>query len=465
MRNRAGRQIAGAAVGVLLAAGIGSAPTPAGLTPLGQAVLAILVLSSVFWVFGVLGNAGTAVLMLGLLLAAGVRPEHALSAFVSAPFWLLLVVLFYGSAMQSTGLARRISFRILNWFPPTYGGILTAFFVIGTALSPAIPSMTVRTAILVPIAWALVQTLGLPPRSRGSALLILSCMEMAVAPGCATLYGSLWGPVMVQLFQTQGYRLEWWDYTRALAVPTLLWSLLLLLGNWLVLRPDQELSVEKGFVRAELSKLGHLSRQEFVTAAVIVVSIAYWIGEGWHQQPSYLIGLFGLAVFGATGVFQPWDFGKAISWPFAVFFGAVFGLPIVVQQHQVTDWLAGYIVPVMESGLSNVWTLVMVLALAMFLLKFLDPVGALAMTVLFLPVSNILRESSFSPIALIGVLLLAGHPFWVSYQNIWVAVTEEITASQAFDASHRIRLAHVYGVATLLALSIAIVYWKALGLL
>ena len=411
MGSQADKEIAGAVIGMLLAAWIWNSATPAGLTSLGQTILAILVLTAIFWVFGVLGNAVTALLMLGLLILAGVKPEHALSAFSSNSFWLLLIVLFYGAAMQSSGLARRISFRILSWFPPTYGGILLAFFVIGSALSPAIPSMTVRTAIIVPIAWALVQTLGLPPRSRGSALLILSSIEMAVMPGCATLYGSLWGPVMVQLFQTQGYHLAWWDYTRALALPTLLWSLLLLLGNWLVLRPEEELGVHKDFAKSELAKLGRLSRHELATAVVIVLSIAYWIGEGWHHRPSYLIGLFGLVAFAASGVLRERDFGNAISWSFVLFLGVVFGLPTVVQQNHVTDWLAGYIVPVVQSAAGNVWTLVMILAIAMLLLKFMDPLGFLAMTVLFLPISNILRNSAFSPIALIGVLLLAGHPF------------------------------------------------------
>jgi len=465
MGSQARKQIGGAIIGVLLAGLIWLAPTPRGLTPLGQTILAILVLTAVFWVFDVLGNAVTALLMLGLLILAGVKPEHALSAFSGGPFWVLLVVLFYGAAMQSTGLARRLSFWILSWFPPTYGGVMAAFFVIGLALSPAIPAMTVRTAIMVPIAWALVQTLGLPSHSRGSALLVLSSIEMAVAPGCATLYGSLWGPVMVQLFQTQGYRLEWWDYTRALALPTLVWSLLLLLGNWLALRPEQELNVSKEFAKTELAKLGKLSRPEIATAVIITVSIAYWVGEHWHHRPSYLIGLFGLAAFAACGVLRERDFGNAISWPFLLFLGAMFGLPTVVQQNKVTDWLAGFIVPAVQSVAGNVWALLMVMAIAMLLLKFMDPTGFLAMTVLFLPISTILRDSPVSPLVLIGALLLAGHPFWVTYQSIWVAMGEGLTGNRGFDGAQRVRLAHVHAAATLLALSLSIVYWRALALL
>ena len=72
--------------------------------------------------------------------------------------------------------------------------MLSAFFLIGLILSPLIPSMTVRTAIMAPIAWSLVQTLGLKARSRGSALIMITVIEMAVVPGLAFKLGSLNGP-------------------------------------------------------------------------------------------------------------------------------------------------------------------------------------------------------------------------------------------------------------------------------
>jgi len=45
MGTQAGKQIGGAVIGVLLAAVIWNAPTPSGMTPLGQTILAILVLT------------------------------------------------------------------------------------------------------------------------------------------------------------------------------------------------------------------------------------------------------------------------------------------------------------------------------------------------------------------------------------------------------------------------------------
>ena len=459
------RRFVGALLGVLLGGVIWLAPTPQGLSRVGHGVIAILVFTVIFWVFGVLGPATTAMLMLALMILAGVKPEHALGAYAGTPFWILVVVLFYGYAMQTTGLAKRLSFLILTWFPPTYAGVMGAFFVIGLVLSPAIPSNTVRVAIMVPIAWAVVEALGIPPRSRGSALIIISTFEMAVVPGFSTLYGSLYGPVMVGLFSSQGYDLQWMPYARALTLPTILWSLMLLAGNWVALRPEEKLTVGKEFARSQLARLGKISRNEIITAMVVTISIVYWVGERWHHRPTYLIGMLALGAFAAFGIIQEKDFGGAISWSLVMFLGALFGLSAVVQQNKVTDWLAGYIVPVVRAVSGNVLILVVTMAVAMLAVRFMDPSGFLVLTVLFLPISTALRHSPISPIVLVASLLFAENPFWTTYENIWVAMTEGMTGNLAFEGVHRVRLAHVYAIASLITLAISVPYWWALGLL
>ena len=170
----------GLAVAVALGLLILFISTPVGLTPTGQRVLAITAFTVCLWVFQVVNNGIAAVLMMALMIVAGVKPPDALSGFSAGSWWILVSVLFYGCAMKNTGLAQRISYYILSLFPATYTGILSAFFLVGIVLALGIPSMTVRTAIMVPIAWAVVQSLGIKPGSKGSALIILTTVEMAV---------------------------------------------------------------------------------------------------------------------------------------------------------------------------------------------------------------------------------------------------------------------------------------------
>ncbi len=131
----------------------------------------------------------------------------------------LLVVVYYGFIMKKTGLAERIAYYILSLFPGTYGGILSAFFLIGLLLAYPIPSMTVRTAIMAPIAWSLVQTLGLAPRSRGSALIMVTVVEMAVVPGLAFELGSLNGPIVVRMFAAKNIPLSQFGYIQVMTIP------------------------------------------------------------------------------------------------------------------------------------------------------------------------------------------------------------------------------------------------------
>ena len=185
----------GAVVAVLVAAVIKFQPAIGGLDPTGQSALAIMALAVVLWITDAMPTGISAVLALGLLIIAGVPSNVALGGFATGAFWILVSVLFFGTAMDKTGLAKRISYRILLVFPPTYAGILVGFMLIGFVLALGIPSMTVRTAIMLPIAFALVQAVNLPLPGAGSALIVIGAFQMAVLPGCAVLTGGLWGPV------------------------------------------------------------------------------------------------------------------------------------------------------------------------------------------------------------------------------------------------------------------------------
>src|ERR1700680_971559 len=220
-------------------------PTPQGLTRTGQLVLAITAGTVVLWATEVMNNGVASVLMMALMIAVKIPPPRALSGFADPAFWTLLAVLYYGFAMRKTGLAERLSSYILTLFPGSYAGILSAFFAIGFVLALGIPSMTVRTAIMAPIAWAMVQSLGLAPRSKGSALIMLTVVEMAVVPGLAFELGSLNGPVVLKMFGDKHIPLTQGSYFEVMAVPTLILCGLILLINQLLLRPEAALSTSR----------------------------------------------------------------------------------------------------------------------------------------------------------------------------------------------------------------------------
>ena len=452
------------AIALAIAAGLVVRALPAqGLSSVGQSVIAVLAFTVVLWVTQAVNNGIASVLMVALMILVGVKPVSALSGYGSPPFWVLLTVLFYGFAMKKTGLAERVSYYILSLFPSTYGGILTAFFVIGFILALGIPSMTVRTAIMAPIAWALVQSLGLPRQSRGSALIMLTTVEMAVIPGLAFLYGALSGPIVDAAFQLKHLPLSWTLYANYMTFPTLILCILVLVGNQIALRPEQLLAPGAGFARERLQQLGRLGRQEALTAVVVLISICFWATDRFHHLPSFIPGMFAMTIFALGGILTDGEIATGVSWPLLLFLGGIFGLANVIQEYKVTDWLAHMVLPLTERMASGAALLTCSLVIASLLLRFVDPSSFIVISVLFLAVVDVTMKAGFQPMTIMAPILLASVPFWLSYQNFWIAMGEGMTGGDGFSGRQRALAASVYAIAVLVTVLVSVIYWKAVG--
>lgn len=459
------RQSVGALISLLIAAAIFALPTPTGLDPAGRRALAIIALAVGFWVADVLNPAVTAVCALALLLASGVGPAVALSGFSAPAFWILVGVLFFGRAMDKTGLARRISYSILLVFRPTYGGILLSFLLIGFILALGIPSMTVRTAIMVPIAWALVQALQLPLPSRGSALIMLSTFEMAVLPGCAILTGALWGPYLSGLYASLKLPLTWLGYARVMVIPTFAACVLLLIANRFALPPESPAPMTRDIVRDEMRKLGPMSRSEAISGAIIGLSVVAWASQPWHHLPAEAIGMLALTLLFATRILTPPEIGTGISWALALFVGGVLSLSNVITTYKISGWIGGYIVPAVQPFSSNPWLLITAMAIGVIALRFIDPIGFITIAAFFLSLAGFVAARGMEPMVLVGAILLPLHVFWFPYQNIWIVMTDGITERRAYTERDRFRTATLYFIVSLLALWIGVGYWRLIGVL
>lgn len=456
-------------IAALIGLGIAYAPTPAGLTHAAQVVLAILAFTVIVWATDVMNNGVASILMMALMIASGVRPlgvvngtvTGAFSGYADPAFWILLTVLYYGFAMKKTGLAERISYYILSLFPGTYGGILSAFFVIGLLLAMGIPSMTVRTAIMAPIAWALVQSLELPPVSRGSALIMITVVEMAVCPGLAFLLGSLNGPVVIKMFGAAHVPLTQGSYAQVMTLPTLILCGLILVLNQVVLKPEKPLHASREFARSRLAALGHFKHPEAVTALVVGVSIVLWVAT---KLPSFMVGMFGLAALALLGIIRDSDIATGISWTLMLFLGGIFSLQNVIPEYKITDWMASLMVPHVQAMVATPILLIIVLSLVMLVLRFLDPTAFIALPLVFLPLVAPLSKAGIPPMVLSAPILLCSAPFWLPYTNFWIAMTEGITLRQGFSRTDLFRLATVYAFAAIVAGVVGYFYWKTIGL-
>lgn len=463
-RPRWSRRSLGAVAASALATAIALQPGIAQLDRIGQSALAVMGFAVILWVADVLNAGITALLALGLLIVVGVPSSVALSGFATGAFWILVSVLFFGTAMDKTGLARRISYRILIVFRPTYSGIIFAFMLIGFALALGVPSMTVRTAIMVPIAFALVKAIGLPLPGDGAALIVLTTFEMAVLPGCAVLTGSLWGPFIAGLFANAGLPLTWFSYARVMTLPTLVWCVLVVAVNRLLIRPPTT-KISSSVVRLEAQRLGRMSRAEVLTAMAIGAAILAWATQPWHRVAPEAIGMIALVSLFATGVLVPGEIGTGIPWALAIFVGSMLSLTTVMSTYHINAWLGSYIVPAVEPFVHSPYLLVVALSVTVAAMRFVDPVGFITIAAFVLPLVRFVADRGMPPLVLTAIVLMPVHVFWFNYQNIWVLMTEGLTDKSAYTDTHRLTLSTAFFGVTIVALWISVAYWRIIGVL
>ena len=228
----------------------------------GQSALAIMALAVVLWVTDALPSGITAVLALGLLIIAGVPSNVALGGFATGAFWILVSVLFFGTAMDKTGPGAAISYRILLVFPPTYAGILVALHahrLRAGARRPVDDRADGHHGADRVRAGAGRSTCRFP--SAGAALIVLGAFEMAVLPGCAVLTGGALGAVHRRPLRDTRLPLTWFDYAQVMALPTSSGASWSSRSNLLdhaaaAARP----SMSRDVVRTEMQQLGPMSR-------------------------------------------------------------------------------------------------------------------------------------------------------------------------------------------------------------
>ena len=124
---------------------------------------------------------------------------------VFAPFsgtsvWLVIGAFGISAGVAKSGLLKRLSYMILSVFPENFKGQVLALFSAGFVISPLIPSLNAKAAILAPFSAQVSESLGYEKGSKGArglygaVVIITTIVGMAFFSGAvpvATLIGMM----------------------------------------------------------------------------------------------------------------------------------------------------------------------------------------------------------------------------------------------------------------------------------
>ena len=296
----------------------------------------------------------------GIFLAAlslGVVPrEIVFSGFMSGGFWLLVSGIILGAAITATGLAARISERMIEFTGPSYPRAILVIATAGMALGVLIPSTMPRIVVMIPIAVALGERLGLASDGRGAVGLIATAATATLLPTYTILTANL--PTIVHvgaMDQLYGIHSTYSGYLlQQLPVNILRFGLLVALMVTFTREPVSSVTSADGGnepARPEQRRL------LFVLAAAILM----WMTDFIHGIPPAWVALAAatIVIWPRFGMLKPTAMREQIDLTPAIFFASIVTVVAVAREAGLDQRLADIIIGALplngQGGLSSVY--------------------------------------------------------------------------------------------------------------
>ncbi len=389
-------------------------PSPDGLTPEAQRMLAVAALMASWWMTEAIPIPATSLLPLALLPLLGIMP----TAGAAAPYANHLIFLFMGGfiialSMQRWNLHRRIAMQVVCLIGFSPGRLIFGFMLASAALS-AFVSNTVTAVMMMPIGLAIIEHVAEAGRKAGyeetidfrqgrfhfGINLMLGIGYAASIGGMATLIGTPPNLVLASYLQTaHGYEITFarWMLVGVPLVVVLLPLTWLWLTRWAYPLRLKRLPGGREIIFSELRRLGPMQAGERWTALVFALTAAAWIGR---SQLSGLIPHGGMvsdatiAMGGALVLFlipldrrcsrfvMDWQWAVKLPWGVLVLFGGGLSLAAGFESTGLSSWIGGRVVLLQQAPLWLIVVAVTILIIFLTELTSNTATAAMAMPVL-----------------------------------------------------------------------------------
>ncbi|HME45836.1 MAG TPA: SLC13 family permease [Syntrophorhabdales bacterium] len=287
---------------------------------------------------------------------ANIPVAKAFAGFHNDSPWFILSALLLGIMADTTGLAKRLAYNIISRLGTRYTWILLGMILLNFLLTFLIPSSVAKTVLVCAIAIGLIQTYGLDKKSNigRSLILVMTFLSSIFDKVILTGAGNILSRGIIESLGKAQVSYGMW------LIAFLPITILTMLGCWLLtmwLFPPEKKTLEGGaeFCRAELAKMGPMSRTEIKAAIILGGTTLLWATDYWHHVSASKIGIIGglFACLPLVGVIKKEDFGKA-NFPIVIFIGAVMCLGSVMAETEILKTLTAavfkWMTPILASA-------------------------------------------------------------------------------------------------------------------
>ena len=376
---------------------------PAGLSPAGQATLAVMVWACTMWIFEAIpvGISGILIPML-LVMSNAIKPfPKAAEGFTTPVLFLCLAAFIFAAIMQAAGLDRRIALTLLHAMKvKSVNGVIWAMFAVNMVLSLIIPAANARAATLLPVINGITHFFGDTEQERAGkkAIVIQTLVYGSMISGMCIITAHLPNLILVGLFEKQlGLRISYIDWF------IMQWPYLgmFVLTQWWVQYyfKTRAVTISGGFeaVQKQYDELPKTGRSEWLILAVFGLIALAWMTESWHKVPTHNAALIGMAVLFMPGLFKfKWkEVQDRTIWGTLMLLAGALSLSAAMSGSGLAGWMSDRIHPLAQGN--SWWVILLILMVGTHIIR----LGML---------SNVAAITMLAPILLAMAPKLGLHP-------------------------------------------------------
>ncbi|MCL2043347.1 MAG: SLC13 family permease [Treponema sp.] len=416
-------------------------PFAPGLEAKGHLMLGAVIIAVGIWVFKPFGLPFSmgAFFLAAFGLIAGLEPGTVFSGFAHSAVWTLVPALFFGTVLRKTGLGRNIAFGIMRLFRPSYPSLITAWVIIGVVLSIFTPSMTVRVAIMIPIAVQCCELCDLKKGSKGQSLIMMTAFAMAILPGSGWLTGVLWGPIVQGLYDRvpeMAGLITFDSWLSVMLIPQILISLLLVVIGYFVLRPEDKISTDV-FNSLKTGEKIKLSKNEKNAGIILLLVFALFITSGLHSLSTAAVCLAAVIAFFILKILTPEDIGTGLSWDMVIYVAMALSINSIFTATGIAGWLSGIIVPAIGPIAGNPMIFALVMLIILFAWRFVDIALFLPTMAILIPLLPSVQEAyGINPLLWLPLFIMAANCFFMNYTNMWAMMGSSLAGERSWTNKH-----------------------------
>jgi anion transporter len=462
-------------------------PTPQGLPPAGQVMLAILAFAVIVWMTEALDYAVSSVvigaLMIFLLayapdaakpggadMGTGASLGLALSGFSNSAVALVAAACFIAAAMTATGLDRRIALVVLSKVDAGTNHIVIGAMATGFLLSFIVPSTTARVACLVPIMMGFILAFKVEKRSRFAGLLVITAAQTASVWNIGIKTAAAQNMVAIGFIEKQFQTsISWAEWFIAGAPFSALLSVALYFIMTRMMRPEmKEIAGGQATIRQQRDAIGPMTLREWKLLVIVLVLLGFWATEKVlhnFDTSSTTIAAIALMLLPRLGVMDWKESQRGFPWGTVVLFAVGISVGTALLKTNAAGWLANLIVQNLGLQQASAFAILMLLSLFLIVIH-LGFASATALASTMIPIIiSVLVAVQTPGINVVGMTMLL--QFVVSFGFILpVNAPQNMIAygTDTFDAQDFVRTGLVITLAaTLLLVIFALTYWPWMG--